>query len=343
MDQWLPFGLIESRPTYVLMLFLHFSFMYFIVVKEWEKREIPEASEMMKKNSSILKYVCGLKHGKPCIKVFLENENEEAKRFFRTQGENISEEMQCEFVCVNEASESILEKDEKIEKEERDAPGVSEATRDKMDEIICSEGEKIYAKYSIVVGIGVSNIISKLPNVRRQPCIVLYCLDTDLIPYGENPLPFFIRGHPCDIREEVCLMMVGSCKDCKKLNPGCDIGCDIGSEISTGSAGFLVNGKIKGFLTAAHVVQNVDQIYIQKSDNMDNTTSNHERITHPSDSSEVIGEVENYICGNYCSFGSDIAIVSAVSVIDEQQGNQRRFEKLAQTKVKHYISSNWTL
>lgn len=189
-----------------------------------------------------------------------------------------------------------------------------------MDEIICSEGEKIYAKYSIVVGMGVSNIIAKHPKARGQPCIVLYCLDTDLLPYGEDPLPTFISGYPCDVREEICLIMVGSCKECKNVSPG----CDIGSEISAGSAGFLVNGDIKGFLTAAHVVQNVDQIYTRKSDNMDNTTSNHEEITHPSDSSEVIGKVENYICGNYCSYGSDIAIVRSISVIDKQQGKYRK-------------------
>ena len=308
------------------------------MVKEWEKREIPGASEKTNKNSSILKYVCGLKQGKPCIKVFLQNENEDAKRFFRTEGETISKEMQYEFVCVNKVSESMLEKDQKIEKEERDAPKISEATRESMDEIICLEGEKIYAKYSIVVGMGVSNFLSNHPDpLKEQPCIALYCLDTDLIPYGENPLPTEINGYPCDVREEICLMMVGSCKECQKFNPGCDIGCDIGSEISTGSAGFFVDGKTKGFLTAAHVVQNVDKIYIRNSDSMDNTTSKQEKITHPPDSPEVIGEVENYICGNYCSYGSDIAIVRAVSVIDEQQGNQRRIEK------KPYMASNWSL
>ena len=296
------------------------------MVKEWKKREIPEASEMIKKNPSILKYVCGLKHGKPCIKVFLENENKDAKRFFITQGEKISKEMQYEFVCVNKISESILERDKKIEREERDAPEVAEATRDTMDEIICSEGGKIYAKYSIVVGMSVSNVLFKHPNVSKEPCIALYCLDTDLIPYGENPLPTEINEFPCDFREEICLMMVGSCNECKKFNPGCDIGCDIGSEISTGSAGFLVDGKTTGFLTAAHVVQKVDQIYIEKSDSMDITISKLIEITHPSDSLEVIGVAEKYFCGNYCSYGSDIAIVRAVSVIDEKQGIQRGIE-----------------
>ena len=314
--------------SFIVVMFAYCCDFVLIVVKEWEKREIPEASEKIKENSSILKYVCGLKKDKPFLKVFLQDDNEDAKRFFRTQVENIYENMQCEFVNVNDVSEIISEKDEEIEQEERNAPEIPEATGKILNEIIASEGEKIYAKHSIVVGIGVSNIISKHPKACRQPCIVLYCLDTDLTPYGEKPLPYFINGYPCDVREELCLMMVGTCKDCKKLNPGCDIGCDIGSEISTGSAGFLVNGQIKGFLTAAHVVQNVDQIYIEKSDSMDNTISKHEQITHPSDSSEVIGEVENYICGNYWSFGSDIAIVRAVSVIDKQQGNQTCIENL---------------
>lgn len=297
------------------------------MVEEWKKREIPEANEIMKKNSSILKYVCGLKNGKPCIKVFLNNENEDAKRFFRTQGENISEEMLCEFVCVNEASESILEKDEKIEKEERDAPEIPEATSDNMDKIICSEGEQLYAKYSIIVGIGISNILSKHPKERKKPCIVLYCLDTDLIPYGENPIPTIIHGYPCDVREDICMTMAASCKDCNKFNPGCDIGCDMGEDTNTGSAGFLVNGNIKGFLTAAHVVQEVDQIYVYESDNMHITARERKQITHPPDSSKVIGRVENYICGNYRTYGSDIAIVSSMPIIDEQQGNSSHIKK----------------
>lgn len=70
---------------------------------------------------------------------------------------------------------------------------------------------------------------------------------------------------------------------------------------------------------------------------MDNTTSNHEEITHPSDSSEVIGKVENYICGNYCSYGSDIAIVRAISEIDKQQGKYRKKDKIKQS-VKHKMS-----
>lgn len=314
----------------MLKSFLYFLwFVFLTVVKEWEKRYIPGASGTIKKNTSILKYVCGLKHGIPCIKVFLQNESKktkDAKDFFRTEGEKISKEMLYDFVCVKEASERILDKDEQIEKEERDAPEVPEATRDKMDEIICSEGEKIYAKYSIVVGIGISNILSKCPKENKQPCIVLYCLDTDLIPYGENPIPTIIHGYPCDVREEICMTMA-SCKDCKKLNPGCDIGCDMGKEISTGTAGFLINGNIRGFLTAAHVVQKVDQIYVHESDNMHTTTKKHKQITHPSDSSEVIGEVENYICGNYCTYGSDIAIVRSMPLIDEQQGNPRHIKK----------------
>ena len=57
------------------------------------------------------------------------------------------------------------------------------------------------------------------------------------------------------------------------------------------------------------------------------TARERKQITHPPDSSKVIGRVEDYICGNYRTYGSDIAIVSSMPLIDEQQGNSSHIKK----------------
>ena len=293
------------------------------MVREWEKREIPEVREQGKKIPSILDYVTGLKKNKPCVKVFLQNNDEDAKRFFE-QRNNSSEMTEYEFVYVNEILQNISEEDKEIEKREMEAPKISQTDRVNLEKIISSEEEKIFANHSTVVGIGVSNVLTKQRTDCKQPCIVLYCLDKDLIPYGEKPLPHFINGYPCDIREEICMIMAGSCKDCQMLNTGCDIGCDTGDEISTGTAGFLINGKneeFKGFLTAAHVVIDAKQHNFLNPLNI--YKENRKKITHPSDSSKVIGEVQNCILGNFRDCGTDIAIVQSLSERDGITGRYK--------------------
>ena len=131
-------------------------------------------------------------------------------------------------------------------------------------------------------------------------------MDESLVPFGENPLPRYIDGFPCDFR--VDLVMFGSCcsENCATVNPG----CDIGSLHFAGSAGFLVNTPYEGFLAAAHVaVENAHVIYKDQSDSFDNTQGSDEEIMHPSESVYSVGTVENLIFGNYCSYGADVAIV----------------------------------
>lgn len=161
---------------------------------------------------------------------------------------------------------------------------------------------KIYGKYSNVVGIGVSNIHIGNDNVKITPCIVLYCLDKTLVPFGETPLSSHMGKYLCDTREKI--VMFGSCESCLNVNPG----CDIGSHFFAGSAGFLVNSSncpFTGFLTAAHVVvKDVSSIYEENSPNfIVNTYNQQEDIMHPSNSGKKIGVVHNCIFGNYCSNG----------------------------------------
>ena len=286
------------------ILFFHFIFFSFSGVNEWEKREIIKASGDLRNHPSVLKYILGRKDSQLTLKVFLQDCNEKTEQFLKMQGKKLSNETNYEFVHVNEKLDEMWKEVKEIERIERSAPKIPSSTKLVLNEIVNTEGEKIYAKYSNIVGIGVSNVLDKQKNT---PCIVLYCLDKNIIPFGEGALPSYLKDYPCDIRED--LITFGSCENCHSLNPG----CDIGSPFFAGSAGFLVESAncFKKFLTAAHVVvKNCGDIYQLNSDDMSKTTcSPQENIMHPSNSSNNVGTVENCIFGNYWSYGSDVAIV----------------------------------
>ena len=281
--------------------------MYFLlVVKEWEKRETFEASEEIDDFDSVVTYIVGRKKDKkPCVKVFMKKQDDDAELFFRKQGKEISNDTICEFVNIKEQLKKNQNEAKEIQDYERRGIEIPLQTKQNLNRIVNEEAEKIYAKYSNVVRIGISGVLHKNQTLIYEPCIVLYCLDKNLIPFGENPLPEYINGYPCDIREDV--IVFGSCEHCNCLNTG----CDIGSKYSAGSAGFFVNFPFEGFLTAAHVtVKNVRDVYQFISDNFDKTTNGQkEVIMHPSSSQNMVGEVEKCICGNYFSYGTDVAIV----------------------------------
>ena len=212
-----------------------------------------------------------------------------------------------EFVNIKEISKKMWQEMEEIKRIERATGEISPITKNIIEKIVETEEEKMYAKHSNLVGIGISNVLVQHESVIRTPCIVLYCLDKTLVPFGENPLPRYIKGYPCDIRED--LVVFGSCDHCSTLNPGCNIGSKISSK--SGSAGFLVEqqNRYKGFLTAAHVVfDNVESIYRDKAGDFSNTKLNGD-ILHPSNSMRKVGELHSCIFGNFISCGSDIAIV----------------------------------
>lgn len=278
--------------------------------EEWVKREVIHPSiSKLEKCPSVLKYILGRKEEKPCVKVFFKERDTEAEEFFSKEGQNLSKETICEFIIMKEEIKNIRDKQKEIRIRERKAEQIPPSTRTRINEIIEKEGEQICSKYSSVVGIDVSNILTNRQDLSETPCVVLYCLDESLVPFGENPLPMSIGGFPVDIR--VDFVMFGSCRseNCAALNPG----CDIGSKHSAGSVGFLVNTPYEpyeGFLTAAHVAaENAHGIYRRTSDNFDNTKGSNETIMHPSESVYSVGTVENLIFGNYCSYGADVAIV----------------------------------
>lgn len=87
-------------------------------------------------------------------------------------------------------------------------------------------------------GFGVSNVKYEEDNFIEGFCIVVYCLDKDLILYGEILFLISVKGCFCDIWEGV--FMFGYCVDC--CNVSFNFGCSIGmlNDIYIGFVGFIV-------------------------------------------------------------------------------------------------------
>lgn len=278
--------------------------MHFLVVEEWKMREIFETSDGIERFPSILTYIVGRKNDKICLKVFMRNADDNAECFFKEQGRKLACDVHYDFVNIKEKSEEIRKEVREIEALERKTDKKFMDEKNILNEIVNTEGEKIYAKYSQVIRMGISSVYRRNQQSINKPCIVLYCLDKTLIPFGEKKLPDQIKDYPCDIREDI--VVFGSCTNCPYVKEG----CDIGSIYFSGSAGFLVISPFEGFLTAAHVtVKNVGDVYQSISNNFDNTNGHKEKIMHPSSSQNMVGEVEKRICGNFFSYGTDVAIV----------------------------------
>lgn len=252
------------------------------------------------------------------VKVFLRQDDKEAELSFKYAC-RFANESKFEFVNLAEKSKEIQKEAEKDTSKERKEP-VDRLARMTLKKLIQDHGEKIYARYSNVVGMRVGKI-------HNQPCIVLYCLDKTLIPYGEQPLPQFLEGWPCDIREDFVLF--GACpNNCQQhLQNLPESGCSIGmpSDSSTGSVGFLVESLNPtqttkcGFITASHVaIKRLQELYDDKtllSMNHKLSLQNH-IIVHPSwqDNGNInneIGKVAESFCGNYGleKIGLDFAYV----------------------------------
>ena len=277
--------------------------------------------------SSVVRCVVGKKEGQHCVKVFLRECNDEVQKFFKDQGKKLSfpDETKYEFINVHKDLDKKQEEARKTKKKEKDAPPIDKDLRLALSNFIASTAEKIYAKYSSVVGIDVSNFYSKLQEVT--PCIVLYCLDEDLIPLGEEILPrsLYIPTNdpskkeeiPCDFREDI--IMFGSCVNC--LGDTFNLGCNIGGPKAGGSLGFFINSPFKGFLTAAHVAaEDAKRIYKGHETGFERTLGNKENITHPFKSPIIIGTVERCIFGNFRECGLDVAIVRLVTSEEMSEG-----------------------
>lgn len=285
-----------------------------IVVKTWEKREDLQCLRGLEDYSSVLKYIAGQKDNKPAIKVFLSHDDTSAMDFFK-YNKQIPKGTSFEFVNVAEKSKEIFE----AEKEIMDYSLFPDENyvRTKLGELINKHAEKLYAKHSSIVGLDAGSMYFK---GKMQPCIIIYSLDKDFIPYGEDPLPKTLDRWHCDVREDI--VMFGICYDCRHItypNPGCCIGL---LSNGIGSAGFLVKLKgsespVTGFLTAAHVAaRNWTDLY-DFNELLSNLVTGEcgDEIVHPllpgCTEYKIIGKVKESFCGNWGEegIGMDAAFV----------------------------------
>lgn len=278
------------------------------MVKTWEQRDLILSRNGPDKHPSVLKVIAGCKDNKPTVKVFLNHNDEDAKKIFN-DSDQIPKGTYFEFVNVADLSTEIFRG-----KEKSDHSSVNKSVRECLGQIIKNQGENMYAIYSTIVGLGIGTMDS---NGSIQPCIIIYCLDKHLVPYGEKELPKSIEGWNCDMREDYVIF--GSCFDCRIItnpNPGCCIGLHEPPN-GSGSVGFLVKENDStperaGFLTAAHVAAgNWRDLYNSNSllSTLDGFPFEY-RIVHPlpptQNVSRVIGRVKELFCGNWGPEGTGI-------------------------------------
>lgn len=174
------------------------------MVAEWCKREIIEDETILQKHPSIIQFIAGRRSdGKPVVKVYLRNDDLEAEHNFKNCS-NVSEETRFEFVNVEKIPKLISKDVEKINIQEKSVPPINTATFAQLREIIQEQGDAIYSKYSNVVGIGISPVRSVGDLIQNEPCIVLYCLDKNIIPFGETQLPESIAGLALRYKRRLC-------------------------------------------------------------------------------------------------------------------------------------------
>ncbi|XP_062573717.1 uncharacterized protein LOC134235594 [Saccostrea cucullata] len=278
------------------------------LIGEWLLRDFK--IENIELCPSILHYITGRKNDNPVMKVFVLGNVNTAKTFCKLNVKNEPENANYEFVDVSLNTDA---KNESLTKRH----SISMDKEKHINIIIQEERESIFAKHSNVIAIGMSPIKYSGDQIVQEPCIAIYCLDTNLIPFGEEEIPKFLRDIPCDILEDFILF--GSCENCQTLDHGCSIGKK--GEKSSGTLGFFVKRKnnsldsSKGFLTASHVALNGNIINTLLEKRLSDSDFRNEvfEIVHPSfedsNASKVIGNVKDSFFGNYNSVGVDAAFV----------------------------------
>lgn len=199
---------------------------------------------------------------------------------------------------------------------------MDEEKRLQLEEVIERNEESIFENYSTVIGLGISSVRCDGKKIWPEPCIVVYCLDKNIVPFGEKPLPTSIGGFACDHREDYARF--STCPT-TAAHTNIELGCSIGIDKikDTGSAGFLAESARSecGFLTAAHVAFLYHyQLYVSKtllSDVSYLSPINTQRvIVHPSfldapTANQPVGTVTEAFIGNYQKKGLDFAFVQS--------------------------------
>ena len=162
---------------------------FIAVIQEWKKREIfrsKAAYNELAKYPSVLGYIAGKVNGDPAVRVFLQHDDKEVITYFT---KNCKYPHNIHFINVTKRLQ-----DNAVRVKHKVAPAsIDISTKKHLHEIIQKEGERIMAKHSTIVGVGIDFF---------APCVVLFCLDKQLIPFGEQKIPEQIEGYSVDIREQ---------------------------------------------------------------------------------------------------------------------------------------------
>lgn len=294
------------------------------------KTPVVVESSIFEKNSSILHFISGYKDDEIITKVFIcgdSKEEDKAKKDFKEACD--PKETHIEYINVDKKSEEIMKEAKELEQKENENE-IDEEKRLKLEKVIERNEENIFESYSTVIGLGISSVRCNGKKILPEPCIVVYCLDKNIVPFGEKPLPISIDGFDCDHRED--FMRFSTCAT-TAAHTNIELGCSIGiDEINgAGSAGFLAESARNecGFLTAAHVaISDHYQLYVSKSllSDPSNHNDNERVIVHPSfldapTANQKVGKVTEAFIGNYKDKGLDFAFVQSYIQRKEEKEN----------------------
>lgn len=307
----------------------------FTEIEEWHKREIIRDKMLLKKYPSIIKYMAGQIDGDEFVKVYLSEDNEGAKDFFKTECRKVLRNPEFDFVNVNEMSKRLEDNEKEVSEEE--VPKFEESDRMKLIKVIQLLEEEIYAKYSNVIGIDIGNV-RRVDTMQNGLGVIFYCLDEKLIPFGENPIPKILEEWPCNVKED--FFMLGACpKTCPSTNknhpiPGCSIG--IPEVACYGSTGFLYKSNTptslygSGFLTASHVaIEDCHKLYLSEKSFSNHALGKkkHDIVHHLNTENRnediQIGNVVESYFGNYGKHPTclDLAVVKFSNNSRKTEGN----------------------
>lgn len=263
---------------------------------------------------SIIRWIAGQRDDKNVVKVYFSGDNtEKAKEAFKKE----CKLKNTEFEFVNIAEKNEMPKEiEKTKALEREAPDIDKSTIKELKRIIQEHTDKLYARYSNIIGIQIGRSVRG--DTLEHPCIIFYCLDKTLIPFGEKKIPKTLAGWPCDVRED--FIRLGTCTpNCRRMKADRpELGCSIGkaSKSGSGSVGFMYESiksdKDKfGFLTASHVaIEECHRLHVRNTFLSDHPLGqNQHTIVHPSWDENAgvdnpVGEVVESFFGNYGSSDS---------------------------------------
>ncbi|XP_061169004.1 uncharacterized protein LOC133178283 [Saccostrea echinata] len=292
------------------------------LIDEWMLREF--RIENIERCPSVLHFIAGRKKDSIVMKVFLQNSEAQSEIFCRDHVVNVPDNAIFEFIDVTLKSDTKTSFKTIMQREEKGFRMRSE-TKKRMKDILKNKKDELFAKHSNLVSISMSPVNYSGDDVIHKECIVLYCLDADLIPFGEEPLPKSLEEFECNILED--FIQFGRCENCKALDHGCSVGRY--GELSSGSLGFFAKKRShsshNGFLTAAHVALTDDVIASLNERKLSDYSFQNEiyQIVHPSfedsASNNITGQVEDSFFGNYNCVGIDAAFIKTDALIHKNE------------------------